>query len=168
MLCRVNESIDRVQEADIQIDPLLAKDYFPECGGLAFFIGTVRNLQEGKSVKSLTYTAYKPVAEKMIRCIEQEIESQYNVPYVRVVHRIGSLAIGETAICVVARAVHRREAFEACEEAVERVKHEVPVWKEEFYWDGSSVFVEGCCIRRDRPAKLCGHSHHHEPREQIT
>ena len=55
----------------------------------------------------------------------------------------------EKAIIAIAYAAHRREAFAACEEAVERVKHEVPVWKEEFYMDGSSQYVEGCCIRKD-------------------
>lgn len=123
--------------------------HFPECGGIGLFIGTVRNHHEGRAVKALKYTAYAPVAEKMIRQIEQEIEAKYDVSYVRVVHRVGTLDIGETAIFAIAYAAHRREAFAACEEAVERVKHEVPVWKEEFYLDGSSQFVEGCCIRKD-------------------
>lgn len=65
----------------------------------------------------------------------------------RVVHRIGYLDVGETAIIAIAYAAHRREAFQACEEAVERVKHEVPVFKEEFFTDGTSHYVEGCCIR---------------------
>ena len=59
-----------------------------------------------------------------------------------------------------AYAAHRREAFQACEEAVERVKHEVPVWKEEFYMDGTSQYVEGCCIRTDHEAPKL-HSHEH-------
>lgn len=122
---------------------------FPECGGIGIFIGTVRNHHEGKAVQALKYTAYAPVAEKMIRQIEQDIQAQYGVSYVRVVHRIGALDIGDTAIIAMAYAPHRREAFAACEEAVERVKHEVPVWKEEFYTDGSSQYVEGCCIRKD-------------------
>ena len=63
--------------------------------------------------------------------------------YVRVVHRIGALDIGDTAIIAMAYAAHRREAFQACEEAVERVKHEVPVWKEEFYVDGTSQVCRG-------------------------
>ena len=63
-----------------------------------------------------------------------------------------------------AYAPHRREAFMACEEAVERVKHEVPVWKEEFYSDGSSEYVAGCCIRKDEDVShkhlhLNSHSH---------
>ena len=100
-------------------------------------------------MRALKYTAYAPVAEKMIREIEQQIQIKYQVSYVRVVHRIGELEVGETAIIAMAYAAHRREAFAACEEAVERVKHEVPVWKEEFYTDGSSQYVEGCCIRKD-------------------
>ncbi|MDA1172695.1 MAG: molybdenum cofactor biosynthesis protein MoaE, partial [Proteobacteria bacterium] len=61
--------------------------HFPECGGIGIFIGTVRNHHQGKAVKALKYTAYAPVAEKMIRQIEQEIQLKYGVPYVRVVHR---------------------------------------------------------------------------------
>lgn len=146
---QINESIERIQDHDIDLNTLLAMQHFPECGGLALFAGTVRNHHDGKDVQSLKYTAYKPLAEKMIRQIEQEIEQKHGVSYVRVVHRIGHLNIGEVAIYAVARSDHRREAFAACEEAVERVKHEVPVWKEEFYTDGSSIFVEGCCIRTD-------------------
>lgn len=122
---------------------------FPECGGIGIFVGTVRNHHEGRAVKALKYTAYAPVAEKMIRQIEQDIQKKYHVSYVRVIHRVGALDIGDKAIIAIAYAPHRREAFVACEEAVERVKHEVPVWKEEFYMDGSSQYVAGCCIRKD-------------------
>ena len=143
------KDFSRIQNAlfsQALFDPIQA---FPECGGIGVFIGTVRNHHEGKAVKALKYTAYAPVAEKMIRHIEHEIQAKYGVSYVRVVHRIGALDIGDTAIIAMAYAAHRREAFQACEEAVERVKHEVPVWKEEFYMDGSSQYVEGCCIRKD-------------------
>ncbi len=68
-------------------------------------------------------------------------------PDVRVVHRIGALDIGDTAIIAMAYAAHRREAFEACEEAVERVKHEVSWYGRGIYMDGTSQYVEGCCIR---------------------
>ena len=138
--------------------------HFPECGGIGVFIGTVRNHHAGKAVQALKYTAYAPVAEKMIRQIEQDIQQKYGVSYVRVVHRVGALGIGETAIIAIAYAAHRREAFQACEEAVERVKHEVPVWKEEFYCDGTSQYVEGCCIRQDLDQSLDqhhSHSHRH-------
>lgn len=169
ILTTINADIERIQDHDIDLNTLLAMQHFPECGGLALFAGTVRNHQHGKAVQSLKYTSYKPLAEKMVRQIEQEIEQKYGVPYVRVVHRIGHLNIGEVAIYAVARSDHRREAFAACEEAVERVKHEVPVWKEEFYTDGSSVFVEGCCIRTDFAEvaqKKNEHAHHQHAHHQ--
>ena len=139
----------RIQDTALTLESFDQIQHFPECGGVGVFIGTVRNHHEGKVVKALKYTAYAPVSEKMIRKIEQEIQAKYNVSYVRVIHRIGALDISEKAIIAIAYAAHRREAFAACEEAVERVKHEVPVWKEEFYMDGTSQYVEGCCIRKD-------------------
>jgi molybdopterin synthase catalytic subunit len=155
----------RVQTTALTQSDFDGIQHFPECGGIGIFIGTVRNHHEGKVVKALKYTAYAPVAEKMIRAIEQEIQAKYQVSYVRVVHRIGALDIGDTAIIAMAYAAHRREAFQACEEAVERVKHEVPVWKEEFYSDGSSQYVEGCCIRKDQDyvavtTPVQSHTHH--------
>ncbi len=146
------KNFPRIQAAALHQHGFDGIQQFPECGGIGIFIGTVRNHHQGKAVKALKYTAYAPVAEKMIRQIEQEIQAKYGVSYVRVVHRIGALDIGDTAIIAMAYAAHRREAFQACEEAVERVKHEVPVWKEEFYMDGSSQYVEGCCIRKDHDA----------------
>lgn len=157
----INADIARIQDHDIDLNNLLAMQHFPACGGLALFAGTVRDHHEGRDVASLKYTSYKPLAEKMIRQIEQDIEEKHQVEYVRVVHRVGHLNIGEVAIYAVARAGHRREAFAACEEAVERVKHEVPVWKEEFYTDGTSVFVDGCCIRTDIDDKHM-HQHNHQ------
>lgn len=149
----------RIQDTALTLDSFDQIEHFPECGGIGIFVGTVRNHHQGKAVQALKYTAYAPVAEKMIRQIEQDIQTKYAVSYVRVIHRIGALDIGEKAIIAIAYAPHRREAFAACEEAVERVKHEVPVWKEEFYQDGSSQYVEGCCIRKDDAAQPHAHKH---------
>ena len=157
------KNFSRIQDTALTLESFDQIQHFPECGGVGVFIGTVRNHHEGKAVKALKYTAYAPVSEKMIRQIELEIQAKYRVSYVRVIHRIGALDIGEKAIIAIAYAAHRREAFAACEEAVERVKHEVPVWKEEFYMDGSSQYVEGCCIRKDDAAEM--HSHHHAVKE---
>ena len=150
----------RIQDTALNLEDFDSIQAFPECGGTGIFIGTVRNHHEGRAVQALKYTSYAPVAEKMIRTIEQEIQEKYALLYVRVVHRIGTLDIGDKAIIAIAYAPHRREAFQACEEAVERVKHEVPVWKEEFYTDGSSQYVAGCCIRKDYDEKHEQHHHH--------
>ena len=85
---RINAEIDRIQDHDIDLNQLLAMQYFPECGGLALFAGTVRDHHEGKAVQSLKYTAYKPLAERLVREIELDIEQKYGVSYVRVVQRI--------------------------------------------------------------------------------
>jgi molybdopterin synthase catalytic subunit len=145
----------------VSIDALLQLDQHPECGGLALFVGTVRDHHEGRSVSNLTYTAHEPLAAKIIREVEQTTRERFGVPYVRVVHRLGALAIGDVAIVCVVRAPHRAEAFEACRYAVDAVKHGAPVWKEEFYTDGTSAFVDGCCIRDDLDEPASAHDHHH-------
>ncbi|WP_020648631.1 molybdenum cofactor biosynthesis protein MoaE [Solimonas variicoloris] len=158
--------LPRIQDQPLQLEPLLAWGTHPECGGLALFAGTVRDHHDAKPVLSLAYTAYAPLAEKQIRDIERAVAAKHGVPYLRVVHRVGALAIGEVAIYCVARAPHRAEAFAACKEAVDRTKHEVPIWKEEFYADGSSAFVEGCCIRPDAEAEAAPHPHAHAHHHQ--
>ncbi|TCV91890.1 molybdopterin synthase subunit MoaE [Luteibacter rhizovicinus] len=143
-------SFDDVISAEpIAVEPLLALDEYPECGGLAMFVGTVRDHHEGRAVSRLAYTAHGPLAAKIIREVEATTRARFGVPYCRVRHRVGELGIGDVAIVCVVRAPHRAEAFEACRYAVDAVKHGAPIWKEEFYVDGTSAFVEGCCIRDD-------------------
>lgn len=149
-----DDGAPRICAEPFPLEPLLALDRFPECGGLASFVGTVRDHHQGRSVQALRYTAHGPVCEKLIREIEAETRERYGLPYLQVRHRVGRLAIGDVAIVCVARAAHRAEAFAACRHAVDEVKHRAPIWKEEFYTDGSSAFVEGCCIRQDD-----GHAH---------
>ncbi|UPG89080.1 molybdenum cofactor biosynthesis protein MoaE [Luteibacter aegosomaticola] len=155
-----------LSHAPVTVEPLLELDAHAECGGLALFVGTVRNHHEGRAVQHLAYTAHEGLAEKVIRGVEEETRQRFGVPYVRIVHRLGDLAIGDIAIVCVVRAPHRAEAFEACRHAVDAVKHTAPIWKEEFYSDGSSAFVEGCCIRDDlddgapRPHRHTSHASH--------
>jgi molybdopterin synthase catalytic subunit len=150
---------DVLSHTPVAIEPLLALDAYPECGGLAMFVGTVRDHHEGRPVQRLVYTAHEPLAARIIREVEASTRERFGVSYVRVVHRLGDLAIGDVAIVCVVRAAHRAEAFDACRHAVDVVKHTAPIWKEEFYADGTSAFVEGCCIRDD--LEPTPHHHHH-------
>ncbi len=145
--------------APLQLEPLLAWGEHADCGGLAVFGGTVRNHHEGRAVLRLRYSAYAPLAERLMREIEAETCAQFALPYCRVVHRVGLLEIGDVAIYCVTRAAHRAEAFAGCRHAVDAVKHRVPVWKEEFYADGTSAFVDGCCIGPDLVGDAA-HTHH--------
>lgn len=139
----------RVQSAPLSLDLLLADTERADCGALAVFAGTVRNHHEGRAVTGLEYTSHLPLAEKIIAEVETETRERFNVPVCRVQHRVGRLGIGETAIIAVVRSAHRAEAFAALRHAVDATKHRAPIWKEEFYPDGSSSFVEGCCIAPD-------------------
>lgn len=140
------QNFPRIQATPLSLDALLASTERADCGALAMFAGTVRNHHEGRAVRSLSYSAHSRVAEKLIRDIEAEIAARFNVPVCLAVHRIGHLGIGETAILALARGAHRAETFAAMQALVEAVKHRVPIWKEEFYTDGSSAFVNGCTL----------------------
>ena len=138
--------MNRIQATPLSLDALLTGSERPDCGALAIFAGTVRDHHDGRAVQSLRYSSYPRVADPLIRAIEQEIAARFGVPVCRAVHRVGALAIGETAIVAIARGAHRAETFAALRALVEAVKHRVPIWKEEFYADGSSAFVNGCAL----------------------
>ena len=143
----------RMSEAALSLDELLAATADPASGALVVFGGTVRNHHEGRGVTHLNYSGYAPLAEKILREVEQAAIRRFGVRHCRVVHRMGALGVGDTAIYAIVRAAHRREAFAAAQYAVDRVKHEAPIWKEEFYSDGSSAFVQGCCIEQGSGAR---------------
>ena len=142
----------RVQATALSLERMLADTERADCGALAVFAGTVRNHHEGRAVTGLEYTSHVPLAEKIITDIEAETREQFKVPVCRVQHRVGYLGIGETAIIAVVRSAHRAEAFAALRHAVDATKHRAPIWKEEFYPDGTSTFVTGCCIAPDGEA----------------
>lgn len=143
----------RLTKAPLDLDALIADSIDARSGALVVFGGTVRNHHEGRAVTHLNYTAYAPLGERLIREIEQETVARFKVHHCRVVHRTGALGIGEVAVYAIVRAAHRREAFAAAQYAVDAVKHGVPLWKEEFYDDGSSAFVQGCCIAHEHEEK---------------
>jgi molybdopterin synthase catalytic subunit len=112
-------------------------------GGLALFVGVVRDLSDGKAVTRLEYSAYIPMADNELDRIAAEIAKAHVGARVLFRHRIGSLAIGDVAVVVAAAAPHREEAFSACRAGIEAIKARVPIWKKEFGPDGSS-WVEPC------------------------
>ena len=140
------DGVSRIGTAPLNPAELLALGGFPDCGGLALFAGAVRDHHQGRQVEKLIYSAYLPVCERLLAEAEAAAREKFGAPHVAVRHRIGELVVGELAIVCVAAAPHRAEAFAACRWVVDRVKHQAPIWKEEFYADGNSEFVEGCCL----------------------
>jgi molybdopterin synthase catalytic subunit len=109
----------------------------PGQGGITVFCGVVRDHNDGKQVVRLDYEAYDDMAQRTMRQIAARIESEIAGARIAMVHRVGSLQIGDTAVLVAASAPHRAEAFAACRAAIEALKREVPIWKKEFSPDGA-------------------------------
>ena len=105
-------------------------------GAVVTFLGTTRDSFEGKRVLRLEYEAYPEMAHRTLEAIRQELRDEFGVGDVAIGHRIGVVDIGEISLVVAVASPHRREAFEACHEAVDRLKHRVPIWKKEFYEGG--------------------------------
>ena len=123
--------------------PILADDApMPShVGASVTFEGIVRDVNDGQAVESLEYEAYVALAEKEGERILDECRAKFDVVAVTCVHRIGHLEIGDVAIRVVATAVHRGAAFDACRYVVDEVKSRVPIWKKEHYAEGAPHWI---------------------------
>ena len=106
-------------------------------GALCLFVGVVRNENGGRPVLRLEYEAYEEMALSLMTQIEAEVRARWPVSDVRMVHRLGPMAIGEASVAVAVASPHRAEAFAACRHAIDTLKAQVPIWKKEFYADGS-------------------------------
>lgn len=111
-------------------------------GARVTFVGTVRGARGDREVTHLTYEAYGPLAEPAIETIIRELESGHNGLSVAIHHRLGRVEVGEVSVVVAAASPHRGAAFEACATAIDRLKHEVPIWKCEHYADGTCAWRE--------------------------
>jgi molybdopterin synthase catalytic subunit len=128
----------RVVTEAISVDALTEWVTVPEAGGVAVFLGVVRDNTAGRKVVALEYEAHAPMAEaKMAEIGEAVIRRWPGVCRVAMVHRIGRLDIGEASVAIAVSAAHRREAIEACHFAIDRLKETVPVWKRELFEDGA-------------------------------
>ena len=116
-------------------------------GGVVLFLGTVRNQSEAGKVTEILYETYPEMAEKRLAEIEKKVLRERPVKKIRMVHRIGRLRLGEVSVAVAVAATHRAEAFDACRQAIDSIKVDVPIWKKEKLADGSEEWVEGHSIR---------------------
>ena len=132
----------RVQAEPLDLPPLLAFVQGPSLGGVAVFLGTVRDHHAGRAVVRLEYEAYPEMAEVEMRKIAEEARSRFGVARVAVAHRVGPLAIGEASVAVVVGSEHRKEALDACRFVIDTLKRVAPIWKREVYADGAA-WIEG-------------------------
>ncbi len=134
-------SLFAIRDHELSVAEVVAAVTRPEAGGTAVFVGTVRHENAGLPVTRLEYQAYASMAEKELARIAQELERELGDVRLAVLHRVGSLAVGEVAVVCAASTAHRGEAFHACRLFIDRIKAQVPIWKREHgpsgpYWVG--------------------------------
>lgn len=114
-----------------------------EIGAHSIFLGQVRaDVKDGKTVKGIDYSAYAEMAEDAIYEIREQAFSKYKLTCMHIYHSIGTVNTGELCLFVFVSAKHRKEAFDACEEIVENIKKEVPIWGKEIFEDNSAQWKE--------------------------
>ncbi len=122
---------------DLVIDEVRRHAY----GAVVSFVGIVRGHQEGRRILYLEYDAYADMAERKLKQVADEVRSRWGTAEAAIVHRTGRLEVGETIVVIAVGAPHRKEAFEACQYAIDRLKEIVPIWKKEV-WEGGEAWVQ--------------------------
>jgi molybdopterin synthase catalytic subunit len=125
----------------IDRDAVIAAVRCAAAGAVVLFLGTVRELTEGRQTASLDYECYPEMAQTMLAQLAAEAGDRWTLAGCAIVHRVGHLDVGETAVAIAVSATHRQEAFQAAEWLIDRIKEVVPLWKKENYADGTSTWV---------------------------
>jgi molybdopterin synthase catalytic subunit len=129
-----------IRETPLSVDEVIEAVRHPRAGGIATFVGVVRDLDHGHGVESLDYSSH-PSAQQVLREIAERLAAGSDVIRVAAVHRVGHLEIGDVAVVVAVSAAHRGTAFDVCRELVDTLKASVPIWKHQVFDDGSDEWV---------------------------
>lgn len=133
----MNHELFSIVDHSIVVEEVIEQVKSVNAGAITVFIGTVRELTNGKRTLYLEYQAYEPMAIKKLAEIGEEIQQKWPGTIAAITHRIGRLEISDTAVVIAVSSPHRKEAYEANEYAIERIKEMVPIWKKEFWEDGT-------------------------------
>ncbi|EIJ80239.1 molybdopterin biosynthesis MoaE protein [Bacillus methanolicus PB1] len=125
-----------ISKIPINIQSVIDKVVQREAGAITVFIGTVRELTNGKKTLFLIYDAYEAMAVKKLEQIGNEIQERWRGSKVAITHRVGKLDISDVAVVIAVSTPHRADAYEANRYAIERIKEIVPIWKKEHWEDG--------------------------------
>ncbi len=129
-------SLFEVTTEPLSVDSLVQAVLTHADGAVVTFVGTVRDNHQGRGVLALEYEAYSEMAEAEMRRIGTQMISKWGLHGIAMRHRVGKLDVGDISVVIATSSPHRREAFEACGEALEMLKATVPVWKKEYFADG--------------------------------
>jgi molybdopterin synthase catalytic subunit len=129
-------------EGAIDLAVLLREVADPAAGATCLFLGTVRDVNEERPVVGIEYAAYRSMARRELQSIVGDAAERFGTTALIVEHRIGTLAVGDISVAIVAAHAHRAPAFEAARWVIEEIKRRTPIWKREEYADGSSGWVD--------------------------
>jgi molybdopterin synthase catalytic subunit len=138
----VGGDVIRIQEGPIEVEELIGDVRGDGDGAVELFLGTVRDQNAGQRVVRLEYHAYPGMAEREMERIERAAIDRFGVSRVAIVHRTGTLEIGEVSVAIAVSSPHRAQAQEACKFVIDTLKESVPIWKKEFF-EGGTVWIEG-------------------------
>ncbi len=139
----ISHTLFEVTGEPLSVDDLVRVVLTEGDGAVVTFVGTVRDNTGGRNVVALEYEAYTEMAEAEMRRIGIEVMEKWNLHGIAMRHRTGKLSVGEISVVIAASAPHREAAFQACSEALDRLKETVPVWKKEYFKDGEVWVGQG-------------------------
>ena len=128
---------------EIDSTKLLSRVGSDEDGAALLFIGVVRNHADGRPVAGMRYDSYVEMSQRELKSIAAEAAERLGTDRLAVEHRIGELQIGEISVAIAVSSPHRAESFDATRYIIEEIKKRLPVWKKEYYEDGTDSWVEG-------------------------
>lgn len=129
-----------IRDSTIAVEEVLAAVEDPKAGGVVSFTGLVRQVDGGREVTALEYSAH-PGALAALTAVAEAVAVEVPVVALAAVHRTGLLAVGDVAVVVAASAAHRGEAFEAARRLIDDLKATVPIWKRQVFVDGADEWV---------------------------
>ena len=139
-----DQTLVRITVEPLSVDEALAFITDPSSGGSCIFVGTVRDADaDGVAVTGLTYESWIDVAVDRLHEIADRLRDRWPIRKVALLHRTGDLGVGDASVVVAVSSAHRAEAFEACREGIEQLKHDVPIWKKELLATGEGHWVIG-------------------------
>jgi molybdopterin synthase catalytic subunit len=129
-----------LRDEPLSVDEVLDAVRHPACGGIALFVGVVRDHDHGHTVTALDYESHPSAVETMRRTCA-DVLGRSQAYRVAAVHRTGALRVGDLAVVVAAAAPHRGQAFDACRDLIDTLKAQTPIWKHQSLGDGSTEWV---------------------------
>jgi molybdopterin synthase catalytic subunit len=132
----------RLVREPIEANALLRLVSRPANGAVLLFLGIVRELNDGRAVTGIEYSAYEPMAERELATIAAEAAERFGTTDLAIEHRLGELALEEASVGIAVAHAHRAEAYDVSRWVIEEIKRRVPIWKREHYADGTREWVD--------------------------